>query len=265
MTTPAIALHDVTLRLGGREVLRHVSLEVASGEFIGLLGPNGAGKTTLLRAILGLLPPASGQIAVLGGAVRRGDARIGYLPQGRSALAGYLRGWDVVALTAGGARWGLPRLDRALAREVDRALDLVGGRDLARRPIGELSGGERQRVLLAQALIGQPRILLLDEPLSSLDPRHQHATVALVARIRHELGMAVIFSAHELNPLLGAMDRVLYLGGGAAALGTVAEVITGPVLSLLYGAPIDVMRAGGRVFVMSGEHDIERADACHTH
>jgi zinc/manganese transport system ATP-binding protein len=142
--------------------------------------------------------------------------------------------------------------------EVDRALDLVGASELARRPLGETSGGELQRLLLAQALVGTPRLLLLDEPLINLDPRHQHAVVELVKSLQAELGITVLFSAHELNPLLGALDRVLYLGRGQAALGTVDEVITSPVLSRLYGFDIDVVRVKGRIFVMSGDQDVER-------
>jgi zinc/manganese transport system ATP-binding protein len=134
----------------------------------------------------------------------------------------------------------------------------VGASDLAARPLDETSGGERQRLLLAQALLGRPRLLLLDEPLMNLDPHHQRSVVDLVRRLQQELRIAVLFSAHELNPLLGALDRVLYLGGGQAALGTVEEVITGPVLSRLYGSTIDVVRLGERIFVMSGEHDLER-------
>ncbi len=150
------------------------------------------------------------------------------------------------------------------------SLALVGAEALAGRPVSDLSGGERQRLLLAQALLGSPRLLLLDEPLISLDPRHQQEIVALVRRVQRQLGIAVLFSAHELNPLLGALDRVLYLGGGHAALGAVEEVITGPVLSRLYGAEIEVVRAAGRVFVMAGGHDVEHdahrhAEAGHAH
>jgi zinc/manganese transport system ATP-binding protein len=106
-------------------------------------------------------------------------------------------------------------------------------------------------------------LLLLDEPLISLDPTHQKGVANLVKRVQRELGIAVLFSAHELNPLLGALDRVLYLGHGGAALGTVDEVITGPVLSRLYGSTIDVMRVNGRIFVMSGDIEIEKRDHEH--
>ncbi|MDE2199035.1 MAG: ABC transporter ATP-binding protein [Rhodospirillales bacterium] len=254
----AIRFEDVTLAVGGRAVLSAISLAIGPGEFVGVLGANGAGKTTLMRAVLGLVPARRGRIEVLGAPATRGNPAIGYMPQSRAAMGSLrLSGWAFVAAMVRGHVPGLPRLDRAGRAEVDRALDLVGARALARRKLAELSGGERQRLLLAQALIGRPRLLLLDEPLISLDPHRQQEVVALVRALQQELGIAVLFSAHELNPLLGALDRVLYLGHGAAALGTVDEVITAPVLSRLYGAPIEVIRLAGRIFVMSGGHDME--------
>jgi zinc/manganese transport system ATP-binding protein len=150
-------------------------------------------------------------------------------------------------------------------REVDWALDMIGAQPLARRPVTEMSGGERQLILLAQALIGHPKLLLLDEPLISLDPPHQRSVVELTRRLQQELNMTVLFSAHELNPLLGALDRVLYLGRTQAALGSVDEVITGPVLSRLYGAEIDVIHLHGRIFVMSRGHDLEHDAHQHEH
>jgi zinc/manganese transport system ATP-binding protein len=260
---PAIRLAGVTLALGGRTVLADIDVTIVHGEFIGLLGANGAGKTTLLRAILGLVPSRAGRIEVLGAAARRGAQSVGYMPQSRAAIGGRICGRDFVAAAVKGQRWGLPLLDASGRRDVDRALDLVGATALARRPLTDLSGGERQRLLLAQALLGQPRLLLLDEPLMSLDPHRQAAVVDLVRGLQRDLGLTVLFSAHELNPLLEAMDRVLYLGGGHAAIGTVDEVITGPVLSRLYGSQIEVVRLGGRIFVMSGQHEMERDEHRH--
>ena len=253
-----LAFRDVDLSLGGRPVLSRVSLRFVPAEFVGVLGPNGAGKTTLMRAVLGLVSPAAGEITVLGRKAARGNPSVGYMPQtrGSAGIAG-LSGWEFVAGVVQGHRLGLPWLGRAGRAEVDRVLDLVGARDLARRPLAETSGGERQRLLFAQALVGAPQLLLLDEPLISLDPHHQGAVVALAKRLQVELGLTVLFSAHELNPLLGAMDRVLYLGRGSAALGTVDEVITGPVLSRLYGSDIDVVRVQGRIFVMAGQAEAE--------
>jgi zinc/manganese transport system ATP-binding protein len=263
----AIAISDVTLVQGGRPVLSAISLEIGSDEFIGVLGANGAGKTTLMRAILGLLRPATGRIEVFGEPVRRGNPLIGYMPQMRAQVAPRLSGRTMVMAALDGHRWGTQLPSAAADREVDRVLGLVQATSLATRPLAELSGGERQRLLLAQALLGKPRLLLLDEPLISLDPSRQSEVVALVRSLQRTLGIAVLFSAHELNPLLGALDRVLYLGRGHAALGSVDEVITSANLSRLYGAAIEVVRLDGRIFVMSDAHDMER-DAhgpCHAH
>ena len=260
----ALTVEHVTLELGGRPILKDASFNVAAGEFIGVLGPNGAGKTTLMRAMLGLLPLSQGTIRVNGLSVVRGNASIGYMPQIRSGLAGRrVRGRDFVAMAADGHRWGLPRTSSKAQADVDRVLDLVDGRALAARPLSELSGGERQRLLLAQCLLGDPKLLLLDEPLISLDPRHQTGVVDLVRRVQRELGITVLFSAHELNPLLNSIDRVLYLGNGRAALGTINEVITKPILSQLYGSPIDVMRVNGRIFVMAGDVEVDKLDHAH--
>ncbi len=261
----AVSLSGVRLVLGGRTVFDAVDLNIAEGTFVGVLGPNGAGKTTLFRAILGLVAISAGRISVLGRAVTRGNPAVGYMPQNRAATGSRLSGWDFVASAVDGQRWGLPILGADAKREVSRVLALVGATDLARRPLADLSGGERQRLLLAQALLGRPRLLLLDEPLISLDPHHQRGVVELVRGLQRELGLTVLFSAHELNPLLGALDVVLYLGGGHAALGIVEDVITGPVLSRLYGSPIEVVRLGGRIFVMSGDHEVERDDHRHHH
>jgi len=262
----AAEFSGTTLAFGDRTVLANVDLAIRDDEFIGVLGANGAGKTTLMRAILGLVPVQRGAIRVLGAPVARGNPAVGYMPQTRAALDHvHLTGWDFVASGSAGHRWGLPLLNRTMRRDVEWALERVAAKDLARRPLTETSGGERQRLLLAQALLGRPRLLLLDEPLISLDPHHQTAVVELTRALQQELGIAVLFSAHELNPLLGALDRVLYLGRSHAALGTVDEVITGPVLSRLYGSDIDVVRVNGRIFVMSGGHDVERDAHQHDH
>jgi zinc/manganese transport system ATP-binding protein len=254
----AIELEHVTLARGNRIVLSDVSAAIHPGEFIGVFGPNGAGKSTLLHAILGLLRPAAGELKVFGAAPARGTRAAGYLPQQRGTVSDLrVRAWDFVASAYHGERWGIPLVGRAARREVDWAIETVEAQALATRPVAELSGGELQRLLLAQALLGKPKLLLLDEPLISLDPRYQEAVVALVKRVQASEGMTVLFTAHELNPLLGAMNRVLYLGQGRAALGTVDEVMTSDVLSRLYGTPIEVLRMGGRILVVSGHGPIE--------
>jgi zinc/manganese transport system ATP-binding protein len=259
----------VTITRGARTVLTDVSATIRSGEFIAVLGQNGAGKTTLLQAILGLLPPVAGEIRIFGTKPRRGNSAAGYLPQQRTALADLpLRGWDFVASALNGERWGLPLIARGGRREVDQALETVAAQSLARRSLRELSGGELQRLLLAQALLGKPRQLLLDEPLISLDPHFQQTVVALVRQIQQDRSITVLFTAHDLNPLLSVVDRVLYLGHGRAALGTVDEVITDAVLSRLYQTPIEVLRVNGRIVVVAGHGPVEaeahRHDARHS-
>ena len=264
MTT--LAFEHVTLRVGNRTVLSDVGFSIEEGEFIGVLGPNGAGKTTLMRAILGLLAPSVGSIMVFGQTPHRGNPAIGYLPQVRTVLPDLrVRGRDFIASSLNGERWGLPALRGSDLRMIEKTLDAVGARDLAARPLSEMSGGERQRLLLAQALIGAPKLLLLDEPLISLDARHQEVAIDVVRQVCRERKITVLFSAHELNQLLGTLDRVLYLGNGQAVLGTVDEVVTAPVLSRLYRTDIQVVRAGGHIFVMSRGRDVERADHLHDH
>jgi len=262
----ALVFENVTVRLGGRDVLKQTNFTVREGEFVGLLGANGAGKTTLLRAALGLLPLAGGAICVLGRPAARGLPSVGYMPQSRAAFASArLTGRALIESAALGGRFGFTRLDAATRRDIDRALDLVDARDLAKRAVADLSGGQRQRLLLAQALLGEPKLLLLDEPLISLDPAQQGAVVAMVGRLKRELGVAVLFSAHELNPLLSQIDRVLYLGAGAAAIGSVDEVVNSETLSRLYGAQVEVVRVGGRVFVMADGVEIDAHAHQHDH
>ena len=264
--TAIIELDHATIQIGSHTVLADISFAIAPGEFIGVLGPNGAGKTTLMRSILGLLPPSTGRLCVFGREPKCGDASIGYLPQLRTVLPDLrVRGLDYIASSMHGERWGLPSLSNRDRGTIEATLDAVGARDLANRVLSDMSGGERQRLLLAQALIGEPRLLLLDEPLISLDARHQEVVIDVVKKVCRERKITVLFSAHELNQLLGAIDRVLYLGNGQAALGKVEEVVTAPVLSRLYDTEIEVLRAGGHIFVMSRGRDVEHADHMHDH
>lgn len=259
-----IEFDHATLAIGDRRILVDNSFAIEPGEFIGVLGPNGAGKTTLMRAILGLLPPTEGDVRVFGRAPQCGNPAIGYLPQVRTLLPDLrVRGFDFIASSVRGERWGMPSLRRADHVMINQTLAAMGARELAERPLSAMSGGERQRLMLAQALLGEPRLLLLDEPLISLDYRYQETVIELVRGFARDRNITVLFSAHELNQLIGALDRVLYLGNGHAALGTVAEVVTAPVLSRLYGAGIDVVRADGHIFVVSRGREVDRADHLH--
>jgi zinc/manganese transport system ATP-binding protein len=279
---PALALDGAAVRLGRRTIWSGLSMSIRDGEFVALLGANGSGKSTLLKAVLGALPLAEGEITVLGGPPGAAGAAIGYLPQRRSFSAGTrLRGVDVVRLGLDGDRWGLPlpglwggpwaRRNAARTR-VAETIELVGASAYAERPIGELSGGEQQRLLIAQALVRRPRLLLLDEPLDSLDLPNQASVAALVADVCRTEGVATLLVAHDVNPLLGYLDRVVYLAAGHAVEGPVAEVITTQTLSGLYGVPVEVLRASDGRLVVVGQpeapahhHDRHEHDHAHVH
>jgi zinc/manganese transport system ATP-binding protein len=249
--TPVVQLVRAQARLAGHTVWSDVTVSVGKGEFTAILGPNGSGKTTLLRVLLGELQLTAGSVSVLGRTPGALGSQIGYLPQRRHFEASTrIRGIDIVRLGLDGARWGLPL--RNVGRErVDEALELVGASDYAARPIGRLSGGEQQRLLLAQALVSRPRLLILDEPLDSLDLPNQTAVATLLARICRQHGVSVLLVAHDVNPLLPYLDRVVYFGAGRAVVGTPHEVITAATLSKLYGVPIEVLEASdGRLVVV---------------
>ena len=242
---------DASVVLSGRTVWSKVNVTVAPGEFVAVLGPNGVGKSTLLKAILGLVPLTHGEV------VRPPRSTIGYLPQRRSfAESVRVRGLDVVRLGLDGHRWGLPwpgRHSRAAVRRVADMVDLVGASAYAHRPIGRLSGGEQQRLLIAQALVRSPRLLMLDEPLDSLDLPNQAAIAGLIGRICREHGVAVMIVAHDVNPLLSTLDRVVYLADGGAVSGPPADVITSATLSDLYRTPIEVLTTSDGRLVVVGQ------------
>jgi zinc/manganese transport system ATP-binding protein len=254
-----LAVRDLRVSLGGREILKGVDFDIRAGEFTGLIGSNGAGKTTLLRVILGLQSADSGQI-VVGGTTRgsgNGDRHgLGYVPQKFLLDPDMpLRARDVVALGLEARRLGPVLPSRARRERVQAALEAVGALAFADARVGRLSGGEQQRVLIAHALISEPRLLLLDEPLANLDPHSTREVVDVLARLTRKQGVAVLISAHEINPLLPFMDRIVYLAGGRSASGTAAEVVRSDVLSRLYGDHVDVLRVHGRVLVVTGAAD----------
>ena len=254
MTAPsmALAVEQVCVALGGRRVLRDVSFRLEAGEFCGLIGSNGSGKTTLLRAILGFVRLEAGRIRLAGDSA--GAGLIGYVPQKIALDPGLpLRARDVVALGLDGARLGPALPSRARAARVDQMLQAVGALEFAEQRVGLLSGGQQQRVLVAHALVRRPRLLLLDEPLANLDVRSTAEIVALLRRLSREYGAAVLLSAHDMNPLLPAMDRVVYLANGSAVAGRADEVVRTEVLSSLYGYHVDVVRVHGRVVVVAAE------------
>jgi zinc/manganese transport system ATP-binding protein len=246
-----LSLRDASLSFGSRTLWSHLNLQVRPGEFVAVLGPNGAGKTSLLRAILGAQPLTGGAIELLGGPVRRGHRLVGYIPQQRLADRGTpLRARDFVGLGLDGHRFGLPLATRARRRAIDELLATVDASSFANRRIGDLSGGEQQRLRVGQALIGNPRLLLCDEPLISLDLNQQRAVSTLIDASRRTGDRAVVMITHDINPVLDMVNTVVYLAAGQALTGTVDQVLTSEALSELYQTPVDVIHASGRILVV---------------
>ncbi|MHA6669688.1 metal ABC transporter ATP-binding protein [Homoserinimonas sp. A447] len=256
-----LRLRAATLRFGERELWSNLNLEIRPGEFIAVLGPNGSGKTSLVKTVLGQQRLTSGTISLFDEPVSNGHRRLGYIPQQKVLDDDTpVRARDLVAFGLDGHRWGLPRWSRAARRQVDEVLDAVGASSYADVPVGTLSGGEQQRIRVAQSIIGNPALMLCDEPLSSLDLHHQRVISELIDEQAKARGSAVIFVTHDVNPILGMVDRVLYLAGGRFQVGTPDEVLRSEVLSYMYDTPVEVIRSRGRIAVLGapegyGVHD----------
>lgn len=261
----AVRLVDAAASRGGHLVWEHVDLAVGAGQFVAVLGPNGVGKSTLLQALVGLVPFAGGRGEVLGRPIGRSNDAVGYLPQRRSFdPATPIRGVDLVGMGLDGDRWGVPvpwpgSRRRERAERIAGAVATVGATAYAHRPIGQCSGGEQQRLLIAQALIRRPKLLLLDEPLDSLDVTNQASVSALIRTVCRDHGVAVVMVAHDVNPILAALDAVIYLSRGGAVLGPPEQVITSETLTMLYGTPVEVLHDRAGRLVVVGQPDVPAA------
>lgn len=252
-----ITANNLAARYGARIIWEGADFRITSGEFVALLGPNGAGKTTLIRMLLGLIKPAGGELKIFGHEPTKGSPRIGYIPQRHPVDSDVrIEAAEFVRLGLSGTRWGIgrPKTIRSERKLALQALDMVDAGSLAPRPLGELSGGELQRIFLAQALIGKPELLLLDEPLANLDIRREAQLVRLVSDVARQYHIAVLLIAHDINPLLPVVDRIMYIVNGRVATGRVDEIITSESLSSLYGAHIEVLQdSRGRIAVLGIE------------
>jgi len=261
-----VSAQALALRFGERVLWDDLSFELEAGEFLAVLGPNGTGKTSLIRILLGLLEPSAGRVLVNGSPPREGRQHVGYVPQQRAFdrdLA--LRARDLVRLGLDGHRWGNGRLSSDGRARIDRAIASVGASDYADAPIGRLSGGEQQRLRIAQALVADPALLLADEPLLSLDLAYQHTITGLLDERRRTAGTPVLFVTHDINPVLGVVDKVLYLAPGNWAIGAPDEVLTSETLTELYGTDVDVLRVRGRVVVVGTPDDQHVHHVDHDH
>ena len=256
-----IEFNNLTLQFPNRLIFKDFSAIIKAGEFIGVFGPNGAGKSTLLRAILGLEKIAGGAINI-----ESNSAEIGYLPQIMQNLTNNnLTGREYIKSVVNGFRFGLPIFKKQKEEDVNRVIKLVNAETYIDRPISQFSGGERKRIMLAEALLNQPKILLLDEPLSGLDPGQQSKMIDLIKTLQNQLNITVLFTAHDINPLLGSLDRIIYLAAGKAAIGEVGEIVTSEKLSWLYGAPIEVVTVEQRLFVIHKQYGSDFHDTSHVH
>lgn len=248
---PVLRLMSASLAFGERTLWKDLTLTIQPGEFFAVLGPNGTGKTSLLKTILGQQKLTSGSIEFLGGPVRKGLRKIGYIPQQKLIESGTpLRARDLVELGVDGHLWGPPVSTPAVKKRVDEVLAAVGATEYADVPVSMLSGGEQQRVRVGQSIAAEPKLLLCDEPLLSLDLHHQRSVSELIDAQRAAIGTAVVFVTHDVNPILPYVDRVLYLAGGNFRVGTPDEVLRSEVLSAMYGTPVDVIRSRGRLAVL---------------
>jgi zinc/manganese transport system ATP-binding protein len=247
-----LTVDSLSVTLGGAKILDQVNFELQEGEFCGLIGSNGSGKTTLIRSILKLQKPTSGFITA--------PKTIGYVPQKIQMEADFpLRARDLVALGLDGSHWGIPFPSKSKTAKVDAMLAAVDAENFANQRVGELSGGQQQRILIAHALIRQPQLLVLDEPLANLDLRAITEIVSLLHHLAKDQNIAVLISAHDMNPLLHAMDRIVYLAQGRAAAGRAQDIVRTEILSKLYGTHIDVLNVHGRVLVIAAGGDDDHA------
>jgi|SRR5579862_6874305 len=238
-----IVAEDVSAGYRDKVVWRGANFDIGRGEFVAVIGPNGAGKTTLFRMLLGLQPALAGSIKILGSPPKRGNTRIGYVPQRHTIDSDTnVESQELVRLGLSGGRWGVNPFSRRDSEAAKKVLEEVGGKDIAQRPLGVLSGGELQRIFLAEALVGKPDILLLDEPLSNLDIRRETELLHLVNKVVRTDGVTALLIAHNINPLLPHLDKVIYLANGKVATGTPSQVLTSESLSDLYGIQVEVLR-----------------------
>ena len=263
---PVAELRGAALRMGQRTLWTDLTFALNPSEFLAVLGPNGVGKTTLLKVLLGLVPLSAGSVEVNGAPPRRGNPALGYIPQQHAFDRNLpVRARDLVRFGLDGHRWGMGLRTRAHRQRVAEVMEAVGATDYADAPVGLLSGGEQQRLRIAQALLGEPSVLLCDEPLLALDQASQRAVTGLIDQRRRSAGTPVVFVTHEVNPVLPYVDRILYLVRGRWAIGPPSDVLTSERLSALYGIEVDVLKVRDRYIVISAEDEMATEPGGHAH
>ncbi|CAK7192846.1 Manganese transport system ATP-binding protein MntB [Commensalibacter sp. Nvir] len=245
-----IECHDLDIKRGSKLILSQLNLEIGKNQFIGIFGPNGSGKTTFIKTIMGIIPIHQGQLNVFGLSPSKARQFIGYIPQARDINTFRLTGRNFLSAGIRGYKFGLPFLNKQDSSRIDEALDQLQAKKLAEKPLEELSGGQRQRLLLAQALIENPKLIILDEPFSNLDPKWTLSILNSIKTIQRQRSLSVLLATHDLNPLLPIIDYVLCIGNKRAVLGTIDSIMTSSVLSDLYEFPLNVIRTKENLFVI---------------
>lgn len=244
-----IECQDLDIQLGSRLVLSQLDFNIKENQFIGVFGPNGSGKTTFMKALLGIIPCAADEIKIFGQSPKKARKHIGYIPQYLGMETFRLKGRDFIATSIRGHKLGLPFLTKQDLSHIDEVLDQVHAKDLANIPLSEMSGGQRQRLLLAQALLGHPKLIIMDEPFGNLDPKWVKIILSLIKELQEQKKLTILLSTHDLNPLMKVMDQVICIGNQKAILGDVDRVMTSDVLTGLYGFPIEVVKTDQHLFV----------------
>lgn len=245
-----VSLSNVTCAYRHRVVFQNLSLQIFPRQFAGLVGPSGAGKSTLLKVILGAVPPIAGTVMVSGTQINgRHPAHIGYVPQIETV------DWDfpvtveqVVAMGLYRQSKRLPWLTTNERRRIQNLLEELGIGSYVHRQIKALSGGEQQRVFLARALVGDPELLILDEPTSGVDLKTQHAILHLLGEINRR-GVTILITTHDLNAVARHLPWVICFNQKIIAQGDPDEVFTEAVLSRTYDSEISVFRQGDVILI----------------
>jgi ABC-type Mn2+/Zn2+ transport system ATPase subunit len=244
--TALIKFDRATLGYGRRAVLSDLTFDIPEGDFLGIVGPNGAGKTTILRAILGTLDPMNGTVTIAPG------LRFGYVPQRDSVDYNFpLKVIDVV-LMGRYDRVGLGRRPTKADRDLAvQALEHVGISALAERPLGSLSGGQKQRTLIARALVGEPTVLILDEPTNGMDLVATTQILSLIRELHDRDNLTVLMVSHALNEVANYVERIALTVERGFRIGTVGEIMTEQTLTEMYGIPVDVDEMHGHRIVVA--------------
>jgi zinc/manganese transport system ATP-binding protein len=249
----AVEAKGLSVGYNDRKVWSNANFKVERGEFVAVIGPNGAGKTTMFRMLLGLQQPSSGKLSVFGEKPRRGSSKIGYVPQ-RHGIDNEtnIECLELIRLAHSSYKWGLSLSTKEEKRAAEEAIRAVGATDFAHKSLSALSGGELQKIFLAEALVSNPEMLLLDEPLSNLDLKRAQDLVGLIDKIVRSRNVTTFLVAHDINPLIESLDKIIYMANGKVATGKPEEVLTSKRLSELYGTHVEVLHdSRGHILIHS--------------